>query len=351
MPMPGSDIGTATAVENKKNKYSGLFPARIENVWEPIDPRKLARVQIRVFSIHSEEQTKESLPWAYFTMPLGTRFNEGGMPPVRVGDYVLVSFMYSDPDYPVIISGLHFCPEEKPNLPHEIWDGDGDKKLGDGVEYKRVSDEPKPGKHEYFRPLLFTWHGVTAEIREDSSWGMTQREKGTSFFVDSDANFTIHGEKNCWISAKENSHVIIGKNAKTEIGENSVLTIGKNSTAKIGNDSSVSVGNNSFVQVTANSRLEVGGNESEKISGSMRVDVGSGYTKNVTGNYTKSISGNFQNAVSGNYQLSVGGGAAHSIAGQYSLNVGGATAIVSGGQVSIMSGSVASIRASMIFLN
>jgi len=167
------------------------------------DPKKMFRVKVCVFDLF-EGITVESLPWAEIVFPIGARANEGAFTPLKVGDIVWVEFMGGDTRRPVVTGSVHYAPDNKPNLPHEAWQGP------DAIAHKRAVGEPVVTSTVYGRDVVFTRNGVTVIINSDSSFSAIQRGTKTEIHVSPQGDITLHGEKGVFISSVEGVKVQAG---------------------------------------------------------------------------------------------------------------------------------------------
>lgn len=175
------------------NKFSGEYIGKVESV---TDPKKLLRVQVRVYSVFTDDVPVADLPWAEYRLPVGSRFNDGFFIPADVGDLVWVKFPYGgDTRRPVIIGSAHYAPSGKPNFPHESWAGPN------VFTHKRQGWEPTPASHNYHEDVVFTQHGSTIELRKDKSIAIIQRGTGSEIYLHPDGSIVIHGEKTLSLSS------------------------------------------------------------------------------------------------------------------------------------------------------
>jgi hypothetical protein len=187
--------GEPNQTSTNQGKYYGEHIGRVECI---DDPNHLMRVQVRVFSIHTEQVPMKALPWAEYKLPLGARVNDGFFTPVDLGDYVWVDFPYNtDPRRPRITGSVHMAPGKVPNFPHEAFAG------ASKLVHKTTGEEPAPAAATYHRNCVYTQHGVTIEINEDTSFAVTQRASGTAIRISPQGDITLHSEKKIFASAKE----------------------------------------------------------------------------------------------------------------------------------------------------
>jgi hypothetical protein len=174
------------------------------------------------------------LPWAEYILPFGAASNLGGFIPSAVGDYVWIEYPHDgDTRRPLIVGGAHFCPDGSPNMPNEAWSGP------DVVSHKREGAEPVPAAPGYHRDVVFTRHGVTVEIAEDSSVRVTQRGSGSAIEIAAGGDITIHGEGNIHISAQTDCNLIVKGNAAIDVTGNVTAGVTGNVMAEIGGAANV----------------------------------------------------------------------------------------------------------------
>lgn len=167
------------------------------------DPARLMRAQVRIFYLF-EGAEDDSLPWATYLLPVGAGPNEGDFRPAKPGDLVWVDFPYNthgrpDTRRPRIVGGLHYCPEEVPNLPHEAWLGP------DVLQHKRTEAQPVPAEPEYHVSRVFTQHGITVEWEASGVYRVTHRASGTAFELTEDGHSVLHSEGDAYFSSQGQS--------------------------------------------------------------------------------------------------------------------------------------------------
>ena len=197
----------------KRKKYDRELPGIVESIEDPLG---LLRVQVRVLGLFTGPV--ETLPWAEYKLPVGVRPNEGSFIPVQVGDYVWVDFPYDgDTRRPRITGGLHYCPDDAPNLPHEAWEGP------DKTEHKRTGSEPEPASPEYHKTCVYSQSGVIIEVGKPSEasegyFRVTQKRTGTAIEIAPDGSITLHSEQSLFISSPGSLEAVIGGDASIEAG-------------------------------------------------------------------------------------------------------------------------------------
>lgn len=100
-----------------------LYQGVIEDI---DDPLKMGRVRVRVFGLHTDNKDlipTKSLPWAQTMVPTTSASMSGiGLSPNGLlrGSWVIVSFLDSDNQYPLIIGSFHGLPVDLINQPAAI---------------------------------------------------------------------------------------------------------------------------------------------------------------------------------------------------------------------------------------
>jgi len=245
------------------NKFHGEYIGKVESIE---DPEKLLRVQVRVFSVFTDDVPKDDLPWAEYRLPVGSRFNDGFFIPADVDDLVWVKFPYDgDTRRPVIIGSAHYAPDGKPNFPHEAWAGD------DMHEHKRTGKENVPAANAYHEDVVFTQHGTTIELRKDTSIAIIQRGTGTELYVHPDGTLVIHGEKHIYFSSVNDTEGKVGGNMVVDIAENTTITTTGNTT--------VNTTGNTAIKTDGDTNINTTGHTVMKSMGKIDLDGGSGPTQ------------------------------------------------------------------------
>lgn len=171
--------------------HDGDYRASVVNVQ---DPSQLMRVQVRVFDFFDDVPDRD-LPWASYQLPLGARPTDGGLIPVQVGDLVWVRFSGGDTRHPRIIGSCAHMPGGKPNLPPELWAGDGQ------FVHKRTPDEPVPETPVYHEDVAFKQHGVLIQITKTGALRATQLASGSALEIAVDGSLIAHAENSILASA------------------------------------------------------------------------------------------------------------------------------------------------------
>ena len=216
------------------NKFYGEEIGIVENTAGPPPGMKYC-VQVRVYGVFTDKTPVKDLPWAEIKLPTGCRPNDGHARPLKKGDLVWVDFPYDgDTRRPRITGSKHYCPDGKPNLPHEAWAGP------DSYQHKRTAEEPEPSEHAYYEDEISTQHGVTIERNKDGSYAIYQRESGTEVTITKDGHLIFHVEGNIYRSTTEgNSVALIDGNETEHIIKHQATTANEGSNHDGGNTGDV----------------------------------------------------------------------------------------------------------------
>lgn len=99
-----------------------LYYGVVENSW---DPEMLARVQVRIVGLHTDNRTDETqpdympvedLPWAQVMQTGSTISNQGNVAIPMNGSVVIISFMDAEEQIPVILGSVPKLPEGLPDF-------------------------------------------------------------------------------------------------------------------------------------------------------------------------------------------------------------------------------------------
>lgn len=200
--------------QHPKNAYDQQYIAEVVNV---NDPKQQMRVQVRVHDFF-DGVPEADLPWAIYNLPFGARPGNGGLIPVKAGDYVWVDFPTRDTRHPRIVSGLHQMPGGQPNLPPEAWNGPGQ------YEHKRTANEPVPDKPGYHEDITFSQNGVLIQLTAAGAMRLTNMASGTGVEITKSGEVVIHCEKDMYVSATGNCLVDIKGNYDLKVGGASTMT-------------------------------------------------------------------------------------------------------------------------------
>ena len=153
------------------------------------DPQAFLRVKVYVYGVFTANVEVGDLPWADVAFPHGSRYNEGFVTSMDIGDYVWVDFPFmGDTRRPRVLGSVHFCPNEEPNAPHEMWLGP------DELKHERLI-APEPGPREYYKNNVFSQAGFVIEMIPDGSYLITQKSSGAAFEITPDGDITLHAKE------------------------------------------------------------------------------------------------------------------------------------------------------------
>ncbi|MDE9545436.1 phage baseplate assembly protein V [Xenorhabdus bovienii] len=188
------------------------------------DPEKQMRVQVRVFGVF-DDVPDDKLPWATYKLPIGARVNEGDFTPVQTGDLVWVDFPYythgrKDTRRPRITGSVHHNPDGIPNLPPEVFAGEG------RYQHKRSHKEPQPARQGYHESKVYTLHGMMFEIEKDSVYRVTHMPTGTAFEFDARGNSILHVEGSSHHSTTSDMENHSAGNITNDAGNNLTEIVG-----------------------------------------------------------------------------------------------------------------------------
>lgn len=195
----------------------GRWRAVVANVNHPL---KHYKAQVRVLG-RDDSLPDESLAWAEYELPLGTRHNNGGVSPVEVGDYVWVEFVGGDTRAPVITGGCLYAPGGVLNMPHEAFAG------SEAYQHKRTGRQPKPPAAEYHGNPVLSLYGTLLEIEKGGGYRITHKGSGSAVEVTASGQFVLHSEAEIFqSSAKDTVQECGGKLEVIIKGDCSVKTDG-----------------------------------------------------------------------------------------------------------------------------
>lgn len=212
-----------------ENSFKAL-PAKIKKLPEPDVTMPIAQEQravvvanddpngngrIRVQLLWQKKQQART-PWLYALTPnAGTsdvvNKNRGWVTIPEVGDHVMVSFRYNDPNRPYVLGSIF------------------NAKTGEG------------GKQDNHIKSFFTRCGCTITFDDKQKSILIKDPSGNSIYMDGEGNITVDAPKNMTINVGDNLDITVGKNMnvivngnkKTKIEGNNNLTVGKNNTVDI----------------------------------------------------------------------------------------------------------------------
>jgi len=188
-------------VGEKKKEYTGDHIGTVVSI---ADPENMMRVQVKVRDLFDGVPDGD-LPWATYKLPVGVRPDDGFVIPVDVGDTVWVDFPFKgDTRYPRITGGVHWCPGQQPNMPHDSWSG------GSSHVHKRTAREPMPSGSTYHKDVIFKQHGLQVEMREGGAFSVVQLGTGTEFYIHPNGDVVVHVEGMLLCSSTSDTDLYVG---------------------------------------------------------------------------------------------------------------------------------------------
>jgi hypothetical protein len=199
-------------------------------------PEGLIKAQIRLLP-QWKDVPVESLPWAEYKLPVGARVNEGDHSPVQVDDYVWVRFECGDTRFPVITGSCFYAPEEIPNLPHEVFQGD------QMHEHSRTDEQPQPSAASKL-DRISSQHGFLIEWTHEGAYRTTHKASGTAIEISKDGEIVLHCQGNGFQSTQgDQLNQVIGMFKHTvddqyimEVGNGLNITVSGNATFNVDGD-------------------------------------------------------------------------------------------------------------------
>lgn len=183
----------------------GRWRAVVENINHP---KKHYKAQVRVLG-RDEGLPPESLAWAEYILPLGTRANNGAVCPVEPGDYVWVEFVGGDTRAPLITGACLYAPGGVLNMPHEAFAGP------DSYQHKRTDKQPKPPAPEYHGNPTLSLYGTLVEIEKVGGFRITDKGSGSAVEVTKSGQFVLHCEAETFLSSKGDA--LVEADAKLQV--------------------------------------------------------------------------------------------------------------------------------------
>jgi len=302
------------------------------------DPKKMGRVRVRVFGVHTEQKTKddfngiptEELPWATPANPLfeGSIAGFGSWSVPLQGSHVFVFFENGHINNPVYFATSPGLPTEKPDTTKGFNDPDGvyphddrlnepdvhrlarAEKVEDGTIVKFKSDnldkgvpqaddntwdEPEPAyKAEYPDNIVLSTHkGITIELdnTNDNERIHIFHPSNSYIEIDVDGNMVIRNNKDKYeitiggkfIHIKEDFNETIDRNKTKYVKQNEISKIDQNQKETIGKDVTRDIVGNLSDTIDGNVTESVGGDHKEDITGNLNITVGGDCNITVTG--------------------------------------------------------------------
>ncbi|EPF5869173.1 type VI secretion system tip protein TssI/VgrG [Morganella morganii] len=232
--------------------------------------------------------------------------NYGGIYIPRVGQEVIVDFLYGDPDRPMIIGSLYNNMTPPPwELPaNRTQSGLISRTIGGGkTNYNGIRFDDKPGLEEYWEQAERNMSRVT-KLNETQLIGVNHTQT-------------------------------IGVNSDSTVGVNRSETVGVNKSSMVGANSSQIVGANFSQDVVGSASRIVGMTDSIVIGGAFSGIYGSSHAMNIAAASSYNVGGAYAINVGGAYSTNVGGYHSVAVGGAMQMGVGGAFALTSGGELAI----------------
>lgn len=217
----------------------GRQRAIVESVDHPLRHYK---AQVRVLG-RDEGLPPESLAWAEYELPLGTRANNGGVSPVEPGDYVWVEFVGGDTRAPVITGACLYAPGGVLNMPHEAFAGP------ESYQHKRTDKQPKPPAPQYHGNPTLSLYGTLLEIEKAGGFRVTHKGSGSAVEVTASGQFVLHGEAESFLSSV--GDMLVEGDAK--------LTVIVKGNADMKSDGDISLKANGKLSLFGKGGVEMGG--------------------------------------------------------------------------------------------
>lgn len=216
-----SDIG------EYENSFKAL-PAKIKKIPEPEVAMPMAQEQravivanddpsgngrVRVQLLWQKKQQSRT-PWLYVLTPNAgmsdvVNKNRGWVTIPEVGDHVMVSFRYNDPNRPYVIGS--------------IFNG----KTGEG------------GKLDNHIKSFFTRSGCTITFDDKQRSILIKDPSENSIYMDGEGNITVNAPKNMTINVGDNLDITVGKDMTVAVSGNKRTTIDGNNDLKVNKNNTV----------------------------------------------------------------------------------------------------------------
>jgi len=199
----------------------------------------------------------------------------------RVGHEVLVDFINSDPDLPIVTGRVYNDFNTAPLGPVNKW-----QNIIKDIKDNHIIFDAEDGKEE-----------VNVRAQKNMT---TQVVNNNSRSVGNDESVSVGHDRTDQVGNDENRQV--GNNQNVQIGNDQNVKVGNNQNTQIGNNQNLDVGVNQVVQVGSNHSMKVGSNHTQEVGGKKGAKVGGTWTLVVGGNATMSVTGgNISNTASGSF--------------------------------------------------
>lgn len=175
------------------------------------DPKGNGRVRVQLLW---QKKQQSRTPWLYVLTPnAGTSDvvdkNRGWVTIPEVGDHVMISFRYNDPNRPYVLGS--------------IFNG----KTGEG------------GKLDNHIKSFFTRSGCTITFDDTQKSILIKDPSDNSIYMDGEGNITVNAPKNMTINVGDNLDITVGKNMTVAVGGNKRTTIDGNNDLKVNKNNTV----------------------------------------------------------------------------------------------------------------
>lgn len=260
-----NEIGTYIITEihhkaSESGEYENRFkalPAKIKKLPEPDVTMPIAQEQravvvanddpngngrIRVQLLWQKKQHGRT-PWLYVLTPnAGTsdvvNKNRGWVTIPEVGDHVMVSFRYNDPNRPYVLGSIF------------------NAKTGEG------------GKLDNHIKSFFTRSGCTLTFDDKQKSILIKDPSNNSIYMDGEGNITVNAPKNMTINVGDDLDITVGKNMTLAVGGNKKTTVEGNNSLKVGKNNTVDI-TELYKLITNMYEQKVAANKTVKIAGDL----------------------------------------------------------------------------------
>ncbi|OTA20641.1 type VI secretion system substrate VgrG1b [Xenorhabdus beddingii] len=278
---------------------AGIEPATVvgasgKTIWTDEN----GRVKLKFHWDRSDTKDDKSSCWVRVSSNwAGAKFGMIQIP--RVGEEVIVSFVNSNPDDPLVI-GRSFNKNNMPpwGLPKEA------TKIGimshsleggnDNSSYLFIDDAKDKESFEIHAEKDMTVsieNNQTVKIEGERETTVEKTE--TAIFKDQQKTTVTNGKE----------IEVTSGGIKYTISDGYKADITGDKTEKISAAAKLDIGGDKTEKIGAAFKLDVGGDKTEKISAAFKLDVGGNFTESVTGNHKLSITGNKNESVTGSAEV------------------------------------------------
>jgi len=181
----------------------------------------------------------------------------------RVGHEVLVDFINSDPDLPVVVGRVYNDFNTAPLGPVKKW-----KNMIKDIKDNHLIFDAEDGKEEV----------------------------------------NIRAQKNMTTAVMNNKSLSVGNDEAISIGNDRQDNVGNDETHVVGNDQKTNIGNDQELAVVNNQTIHIGFNKDLTIAVDSKKDIGGNKATNVDGNLQTVVGGTCKLEVAGNTTMKVSGG-------------------------------------------